>query len=317
MPIKKVLLAAPRGFCAGVDRAITIVEDCLEIFGKPVYVKHQIVHNKHVVADLGQKGAITVEDISEIPDGATVVFSAHGSPPEHYALARTKKLNLIDATCPLVTKVHLEVHRYHKLGYAIVYIGHRGHVEAMGVISELPERIEFVEDLADVENLQIDSGNKIVCLSQTTLSVAETSTIVARLKEKFPGIEFPPGEDICYATTNRQEAVRQMAAECDILLVVGSKNSSNSNRLRETAIAAGTISYLIDDLTDIQPEWLEHAAVVGISAGASAPEHLVLEITRFFEQGGAQVEEKNYVKETMTFPEPKNLSEAKRRIGKK
>lgn len=312
MAVKKVILASPRGFCAGVDRAIVIVEDCLRIFGKPVYVKHQIVHNRHVVAALEQQGAVTVEKIEEIPDGAVTVFSAHGSPPGDYAVAKQKGLRLIDATCPLVTKVHLEVHRYHKLGYKIVYIGHRGHVEALGVTGELPGDIFFVETLADIEHLPEARDQKMICLTQTTLSVDDTQALVTALKEKFPLLEFPPGEDICYATTNRQEAVKALAGKCDLILVVGSKNSSNSNRLRETAIASGCKAYLIDDVSDLQAEWIYNIHSIGITAGASAPEYLIQELINFFVQKGAQVEELSVTREHMTFPEPRTLTEAKK-----
>ena len=311
MPVKKVILAGPRGFCAGVDRAIKIVEDCLELFGSPIFVKHQIVHNKHVVENLEQKGAIAIEDINEIPDDSVVIFSAHGSPPEHYRKAKEKNLKLIDATCPLVTKVHLEVHRFAKQGYKIIYIGHKGHVEGLGVLGELPGEISLVEDILDIHRLDIGNPEKLIYLTQTTLSVDECQTIVKALKQKYPQLKDPPKEDICFATTNRQDAIKQLAKQSDVVLVVGSKNSSNSIRLVETVEALNKPSYLIDDINDLNEEWTNNMQTIGISAGASAPESLVQEIANHFEKQGAIKEELEIMKEDVTFIDPIELRKAK------
>ena len=254
MTVERILLATPRGFCAGVARAVKAVEDTLEICGAPVYVKHEIVHNKHVVSDLEKKGAKTIEHLAEAPDGAVVVFSAHGSPPEHYQEARRRGMQLIDATCPLVTKVHLEVLRFLKEGYAIVYIGHRGHIEGIGVRAEAGgTEIPLVETVAEVEALEIGNPEKIVYLTQTTLSIDDTEEVISALKKKYPHIIAPPLGDICYATTNRQTAVKELAAQSDIVLIIGSQNSSNSRRLQETASAHNAPAYLIDDVSPIHP----------------------------------------------------------------
>ena len=310
MPVQKVILVGPRGFCAGVDRAIKVVEECLELFGKPVYVKHQIVHNKYVVQDLEKKGAITIENVDEIPDNAVAVFSAHGSPPEQYEQARAKNVKLIDATCPLVTKVHFEVHRFAKQGYKIIYIGHHGHVEGIGVLGELPNDIPLVETIEDVQNLTIENPEKLIYLTQTTLSIDDTKKIVAALKQKYPQIKDPPKEDICYATTNRQHAIKQLAEKVDLVLVVGSTNSSNSIRLVETAKTKKP-AYLVDDVSQIKEDWLENIQTVGISAGASAPESLVQEIAAFFEKKGAKKEELTLMQEDVTFIDPVELRRAK------
>lgn len=308
MDVKKVLLASPRGFCAGVARAVKAVEDTLAIFGAPVYVKHEIVHNKHVVALLEEKGAKTVENLSEIPDGAVVVFSAHGSPPEHYIEARRRGMRLIDATCPLVTKVHLEVQRFFKEGYEIVYIGHRGHIEGIGVRAEGGERhIPLVETIEDVAALDIGNPEKVVYLTQTTLSVDETAEVIAALKKKYPQIVAPPLADICFATTNRQSAVKELAQASDLVFILGSKTSSNSTRLMETAGAIGTKAYLIDDVSDIQEEWLLDVTTVGVSAGASAPEHVVEDVVAHFVDHGAIVEDFAVLPENMRFAEPIEL----------
>lgn len=307
--VKKVLLASPRGFCAGVARAVKAVEDTLEIFGAPVYVKHEIVHNKHVVKDLEEKGAITIETLDEAPEGAVVVFSAHGSPPEHYAEALARGIRLIDATCPLVTKVHLEVQRFVKDGYQIVYIGHKGHIEGIGVLGEAPAvEIPLVETVEDVAGLEIGNPEKLVYLTQTTLSLDDTKSVIEALKKKYPQITAPPLEDICYATTNRQTAVKELAKVCDLVLIVGSKSSSNSTRLMETANAYGSIAYLVDDATHLDPLWFKGVEVVGISAGASAPEHLVQDIVRHITAvSQASVEDFVVKPETMTFAEPLEL----------
>lgn len=306
--VQKVLLAAPRGFCAGVARAVKAVEDTLDIFGAPVYVKHEIVHNKHVVSDIEKKGARTIEDLSEVPDGAVVVFSAHGSPPEHYEEAKRRGLQLIDATCPLVTKVHLEVLRFLKDGYEIIYIGHKDHIEGVGVLAEGRGRhIPLVETVADVERLDIGNPERLAYLTQTTLSLDETARIIDALKEKYPHIVAPPLADICFATTNRQEAVKGLAKEAGLVLILGSKTSSNSTRLMETARAQGTNAYLIDDVGDIDPSWLEGVEKVGISAGASAPEKLVQGVVNFFTEYGAVVEDFMVKPENMKFAEPLEL----------
>ncbi len=311
--IQKVLLASPRGFCAGVARAVKAVEDTLEIFGAPVYVKHEIVHNKHVVEALGKKGAITIEELSEAPDGAVVVFSAHGSPLAHYAEARARSMRLIDATCPLVTKVHLEVQRFLKDGYSIVYIGHRGHIEGVGVLGEAPGVvIPIIETVADVAALENGSPEKLVYLTQTTLSLDDTRAVIVALKKKYPQIIAPPLEDICYATTNRQEAVKALAKECDVVLIVGSRTSSNSTRLMETAKVYGAASYLVDDVTQLDPSWFDGVTVVGVSAGASAPEYLVQEIVHQIAAEGAVVEDFIVKPETMKFAEPMELMQIRR-----
>jgi 4-hydroxy-3-methylbut-2-enyl diphosphate reductase len=312
--VQKIILAKPRGFCAGVARAVEAVEECLRVFGAPVYVKHEIVHNKTVVADLAAKGAVTIEDIRELPEGAVVVFSAHGSPPENYAIARVKGCTLIDATCPFVTKVHLEMHRFLKAGYQVVYIGHRGHIEGIGVCREAEEYgvdIPVIETVTDIQTLPFSSDAKIAYLTQTTLSVEETESLIAALRERYPNIVDPPSQDICYATTNRQQAVAALAERCAAVLVLGSKNSSNSNRLAEVACIAGARAYLIDTATELQEEWLEDVTTVGVTAGASAPEYLVQELLVELSKGGATIEELEIIKEDLHFAEPVELAEAR------
>lgn len=309
---KKVWLASPRGFCAGVARAVKTVEEVLEIFGAPVYVKHEIVHNKHVVEALQKKGAITVEDIALVPEGSVVVFSAHGSPREHYAQARVRNLTLIDATCPLVTKVHLELLRYLKEGYRVIYIGHRGHIEGVGVLGEAPGvEIPIVETVEDVERLDIGQPDKVVYLTQTTLSVDETRGVIEVLTQKYPNIIAPPLQDICFATTNRQAAVKVLAERSELVLIFGSQNSSNSKRLMETARAAGAEAYLIDDISMLQDYWFEKVTTIGISAGASAPEHVVLEATEYFRSHGYTVEDLIALEEHMRFAPPLELMQLK------
>ncbi|MBS3128810.1 4-hydroxy-3-methylbut-2-enyl diphosphate reductase [Candidatus Woesearchaeota archaeon] len=282
------------------------------LFGAPVYVKHEIVHNKYVVEQLHKKGAMTVESVEEIPDHSTAVFSAHGSPPEDFEKAKKKNIRVIDATCPLVSKVHFEVQRFKKQGYHIVYIGHKGHVEGKGVLGEAPETISMIEKKEDVKELSLSSEQKLIFLTQTTLSVDDTKEIIAALKEKYPKIESPPQEDICYATTNRQEAIKAIAKEADLILIVGSKNSSNSNRLVETARACGVESYLIEDKTKINPVWLKDKKNIGISSGASVPDYLVQEVVSFFVEKGAKKEEVQRIKEKMVFTEPLELMKMKR-----
>src|ERR1700754_2421324 len=269
---EKLLLAAPRGYCAGVDRAVQTVERALELYGPPVYVRKEIVHNKHVVEQLRERGAIFVDQESEVPEGRTVVFSAHGVAPSVHANAAARELKTIDATCPLVTKVHVEAKKFAAEGYTIVLIGHAGHEEVEGTMGEAPEHIVLIETEEDVDALEVDDPDRVAFISQTTLSVDETRAIIARLRQKFPNITGPRTDDICYATTNRQAAVKQMAAQCDLVLVIGSRNSSNSNRLVEVAREHGADSHLIDNETEVREEWLEGKQVVGITSGASAPD---------------------------------------------
>jgi 4-hydroxy-3-methylbut-2-enyl diphosphate reductase len=269
------ILAKPRGFCAGVERAIRVVELALEEFGAPVFVRKEIVHNLHVVARLREKGAIFVDEIDEVPPGAVAILSAHGSPPLVFEAARDAGLRLIDATCPLVTKVHMEVRRYVRKGYRIILIGHAGHDEVNGTMGQAPDRTVLIEDLDDAERLDVAPDEKGVILTQTTLSQDDTAEIVAALKRRFPHLELPTSDDICYATQNRQNAVKQIASQIELLLVVGSQNSSNSQRLTEVARARGIASYLIDGPQDIRPEWLAGVRGVGVTSGASAPEDVV------------------------------------------
>ncbi|HLC46251.1 MAG TPA: 4-hydroxy-3-methylbut-2-enyl diphosphate reductase [Candidatus Nanoarchaeia archaeon] len=308
MAIERIILVNPRGFCAGVDRAIKVVEDCITLFGRPVYVKHDIVHNKHVVKQLTEKGAVTVEDPDEVPEGSVIVFSAHGSPPAHYGKARKLGLRIIDATCPLVAKVHLEVHRYAKEGFTIIYIGHKKHVEGIGVLGELPEKIPIVESVADVGRLDIGNPEKMIYLTQTTLSIDDTAKIVSALRKRYPQLIDPPKEDICYATTNRQAAIKELAKRVDCTLVVGSVNSSNSQRLVETAKACGVKAFLVDDFSGIKQEWLNDVKTLGISAGASAPERLVQEIVSHFVKKGAKKQILEVIDEKMKFSEPQELA---------
>ncbi|HSR68690.1 MAG TPA: 4-hydroxy-3-methylbut-2-enyl diphosphate reductase [Acidobacteriota bacterium] len=305
--VEKVILAAPRGFCAGVVRAIDIVNIALKTYPKPVYVRKEIVHNQHVVQELREKGAIFVEELQEVPSGKTVIFSAHGVSPAVREDARRRNLNVIDATCPLVTKVHLEAVRYAKKEYTIVLIGHQGHDEVVGTMGVAPENIRLVEDIHDVEELQVDT-EKVAYITQTTLSLFDTRQIIEALRRRFPHIEGPAADDICYATQNRQTAVRQMAGQADLVLVVGSTNSSNSNRLVEEAQKCGARqAYLIDDVEGIRPEWLHDVRIVGISSGASAPENLVEGVVDFFRTKGAAVEELVTTTENVQFNLPKNL----------
>ncbi len=270
-----MILLKPRGFCAGVVRAIDVVKLALEFYPAPIYVLHEIVHNKHVVQDLRDNGAIFVDEIAEVPVGARIIFSAHGVSPEVRQQASDRKLNVIDATCPLVTKVHMEAIRFAKQGYSIVLIGHRDHEETIGTLGEAPDHMSLVSDVSDVDLLELPDESKVVYLTQTTLSLDETRDIIIRLKERFPAIQGPPSQDICYATENRQLAVKAVAPLCQLLLVVGSQNSSNSKRLVEVCMNAGVPSYLVDDASELQPSWLDGVSSVSITAGASAPEILV------------------------------------------
>jgi 4-hydroxy-3-methylbut-2-enyl diphosphate reductase len=304
---EKLLLAAPRGYCAGVDRAVQTVERALELHGAPVYVRKEIVHNKHVVEELAQRGAIFVDELSDdIPEGAVTVFSAHGVSPAVHAEAETRSLRTIDATCPLVTKVHREAVKFAADGYTIVLVGHAGHEEVEGTMGEVPGSIVLVETEDDVDALEVEDASRIAYLTQTTLSVDETTAIIGRLRERFPAITGPRTDDICYATTNRQLAVKQMAEHCDLVLVIGSRNSSNSNRLVDVARAAGADSHLIDNELEVREEWLEGARVVGITSGASAPEELVQRLVDFFSARGTEdVSEFEVLREDVRFMLPK------------
>ncbi len=309
--VEKLLLAAPRGYCAGVDRAVQTVERALDIHGPPVYVRKQIVHNKHVVEQLAARGAIFVEDVSEVPEGALTVFSAHGVSPKVREDARARKLDTIDATCPLVTKVHREALHFAKDGYTIVLVGHDGHEEVQGTMGEAPEHIVLVESEQDVDELVVEDPERVAYVTQTTLSVDETSAIIARLHERFPKIVGPRTDDICYATTNRQAAVKQMAGDCDLMLVIGSRNSSNSVRLVEVARERGTEAYLIDHAGEVREEWLSGKRIVGISSGASAPDNLVQDLLDFFRvRGVSDVSEFHVVREDVRFMLPKPIREA-------
>jgi 4-hydroxy-3-methylbut-2-enyl diphosphate reductase len=303
---EKLLLAAPRGYCAGVDRAVQTVERALERYGAPVYVRKEIVHNKHVVEQLRNRGAVFVESETEVPEGATVVFSAHGVAPSVHANSKVRRLHTIDATCPLVTKVHVEAKKFAADGYTIVLVGHAGHEEVEGTMGEAPDHIVLIENEQDVESLEVDDPNKVAYISQTTLSVDETQAIITRLRERFPAIVGPRTDDICYATTNRQAAVKQLARKCDLVLVIGSRNSSNSNRLVEVAREHGSDSHLIDNEGQVQEEWLSGKRVVGITSGASAPEELVQRLIEFFRaRGTTDVRELEVVQEDVRFMLPK------------
>ncbi|MGH2924075.1 MAG: 4-hydroxy-3-methylbut-2-enyl diphosphate reductase [Solirubrobacterales bacterium] len=304
----RVLLAAPRGYCAGVDRAVQTVEHALDLYGAPIYVRKEIVHNKHVVEELSARGAIFVEEETEVPEGEMVVFSAHGVAPSVHANAKERQLRTIDATCPLVTKVHVEARKFAKDGYTIVLIGHDGHEEVEGTTGEAPENIVLVETADDVETLEIEDPDRVAYITQTTLSVDETSAIIAALKRKFPNITGPKTDDICYATTNRQQAVKELARECDLVLVIGSTNSSNSVRLVEVVREHGVASYLIDNRGQVDESWLEGVETVGITSGASAPEELVQALVDYFrERGASEVSEHRTVDEDVRFMLPTQI----------
>jgi 4-hydroxy-3-methylbut-2-en-1-yl diphosphate reductase len=310
--VEKLLLAAPRGYCAGVDRAVQTVEKALELHGAPVYVRKEIVHNKHVVEQLRERGAVFVDELTdEVPEGAITVFSAHGVSPAVHADATRRGLQTIDATCPLVTKVHREAIKFAQEGYTIVLIGHDGHEEVEGTMGEAPEHIVLVESEEDVDRLEVDDPERIAYISQTTLSVDETAAIIGRLRERFPAITGPRTDDICYATTNRQAAVKAMAPQVDLLLVIGSKNSSNSQRLVDVTRDLGTASHLIDNASEIDEAWLEGVRTVGVSSGASAPEELVEAVVQFFRDRGCEdVEEFQVVREDVRFMLPKQIRQA-------
>jgi 4-hydroxy-3-methylbut-2-enyl diphosphate reductase len=304
----KIILANPRGFCAGVNMAIECVDQVLKHQGAPVYVYHEIVHNKHVVDDFVSRGVTFVNSIEEVPPGATVVYSAHGVSPAIRATSKGRNLVEIDATCPLVTKVHSEVKVFARKGYKIIFIGHHDHDEAVGTVGEAPESIIVVESAADVEKLDIPEGTKLAFVSQTTLSLLDAMAVITALQKKFPWIQPPPKDDICYATTNRQMAVKELGGEAELVLCVGSQNSSNSKRLVEMAHQEGKAAYLIDDESELDPKWLEGVNCVFITAGASAPERLVQAlIERLQRDFGGEVEERTLVEETMEFELPKPL----------
>jgi 4-hydroxy-3-methylbut-2-en-1-yl diphosphate reductase len=306
--VRKVLLASPRGYCAGVERAVETVEKALELYGPPVYVRKQIVHNLHVVRDLEARGAVFVDEETEVPPGETVVFSAHGVAPSVHGNAAARQLNTIDATCPLVTKVHVQARRYAADGYTVLLIGHAGHEEVVGTMGEAPESIVLVESVADAERIAFAPGTRLAYVTQTTLSVDETSEIITALRRRFPDIHAPKKEDICYATSNRQWAVKEMLGEIELLLVIGSRNSSNSNRLVEVARANGVSSYLIDDEREIDESWLAGVEVVGVTSGASAPEKLVEGVCDWFRaRGVSEIEPYRLVDEDVEFRLPVEL----------
>ena len=304
----RVILANPRGFCAGVNMAIDVVDEALRLRGPPIYVYHEIVHNRHVVEDFERRGVTFVNDVDEVPHGSVLVYSAHGISPVVRSRAKARRLVEIDATCPLVTKVHLEVLKFAREGHTIVFIGHRNHDEAVGTVGEAPESVVVVEGPEDVATLQVPNPGKVAYVTQTTLSVSDAVRTIAALKARFPDIQAPPKDDICYATTNRQTAVTGIAPEADVVLVIGSRNSSNSQRLVDRAREVGKPAYLVDDESGLNPAWLEGAEVLFVTAGASAPERLVQAlIARLRRDYGAEVEERTLVEEDVSFAPPKSL----------
>jgi 4-hydroxy-3-methylbut-2-enyl diphosphate reductase len=305
----EILLAQPRGFCAGVDRAIEIVERAIKLFGAPIYVRHEIVHNAYVVADLRKKGAIFIEELADVPEGSTLIFSAHGVSKAVRAEADTRGLRVFDATCPLVTKVHMEVAKMRQEGFDIVMIGHKGHPEVEGTMGQSGEGMHLVEDIEDVLKLDLPDPQRIAYVTQTTLSVDDASAIIDALKAKYPQIKEPKKQDICYATQNRQDAVKFLAPQCDVVIVVGSPNSSNSSRLREVAEKRGIPAYMVDSPTQIDPKWVEGKKRIGVTAGASAPEVLAQAvIARLRELGVSSVRSLEGIEETIAFPLPRGLS---------
>jgi 4-hydroxy-3-methylbut-2-enyl diphosphate reductase len=314
--IQEIVLAGPRGFCAGVDRAIDIVELALQVCPHPVYVRKEIVHNRHVVEALRAKGAHFVDELDEVPDGATVIFSAHGISPAVREEARCRGLDVIDATCPLVTKVHLEAIRYAREGYSIILVGHADHDEVVGTMGEAPDRMFLIAHPEDVDRLNVPDPEKVAYLTQTTLSVDDTRDCIEALRRRFPRIVGPSKDDICYATQNRQAAVKTVASEVDVLLVIGAANSSNANRLVEVSRVMGTPSYLINDKNDVRPEWIAHARRVGVTAGASTPEFLVSEVVDEVRRAHvAHVREVHVVEEDVRFGLPRELEEMARRAS--
>src|SRR6266545_606441 len=312
---KKIFLLKPRGFCAGVVRAIDVVKIALDLYGPPVYVRKEIVHNKHVVDELREAGAVFVEELEEVPHGGRAIFSAHGVAPSVRKEARERSLDVIDATCPLVTKVHLEAVRFARDGYSIVLIGHKDHDEVIGTLGEVPDQTFLVQTVEDVDRLCLPDPTRVCYLTQTTLSLDETRDIIHRLQERFPAMVGPPAQDICYATENRQTAVKAVAKHCDLLLVVGSQNSSNSKRLVEVGANFGVRAYLVNDAPGVDVEWLEGVRRVGVTAGASAPEHLVQELIEFLDRRGfGQLEELELVEEDVRFSLPPELARASARL---
>ncbi len=312
-----VLIAKPRGFCAGVDRAVDIVSLALDCYGPPVYVRHQIVHNPFVVGRLEARGAVFVERTEDIPEGAVTILSAHGVPPSVWKEARARRLNVIDATCPLVKKVHFEAKRYAEQGYTIVLIGHKGHIEVVGTAGEAPAQTIIIETLEDAKALDLADPAKTIILTQTTLSVDDTAEIISTLQKRFPTIHLPPKEDICYATTNRQKAVKAIAKKADVIIAIGTPQSSNTTRLREVAEASGSRAYLIERATDLDPSWFDGASVVGVTAGASAPETLVTEVVAWLQAHGADTfEEVESLQESLKFTLPPELLSTARANGK-
>src|SRR6266702_5297581 len=313
--ISEILLAGPRGFCAGVERAIDIVELALSVCRPPVYVRREIVHNRHVVESLRAKGAVFVDELAEVPNDATVIFSAHGISPAVREDAQRRRLRVIEATCPLVTKVQLEAVRYAREGYSIVLIGHEDHDEVIGTLGEAPDRIVVIDSVVEVDRLEVPNPEKIAYLTQTTLSVDDTRDVIEALRRKFPRIVGPSRDDICYATQNRQAAVKTAAADVDVLLVIGAANSSNSIRLVEVSQSTGTRAYLINDIRDVRREWLEGAKRIGVTAGASAPEVLVTEVVEALRNGGATVREVKVGEENVRFALPPELEQMARERG--
>jgi len=307
--LRKVLLAKPRGFCAGVERAIGVVEMALTLYEEAIYVRKEIVHNKHVIQTLAAKGVIFVDEIDSVPDGAVVIFSAHGVAPEVRDMAAAKRLTVIDATCPLVTKVHQEAIRFAREGRSIILVGHEDHEEVEGTKGEAPENIRVIESVEQAESIQVPDSDRVAVTTQTTLGVDDTKGILDALKRRFPNIVSPSSDDICYATQNRQTAIKVLAKETDLVLVLGSDNSSNSRRLKEVAESCGTQAHLIDDVTRIDPAWLEGIESVGVTAGASAPEHLVQEVVGYFKSlGASEIEEIEVIEEKVTFVPPPELA---------
>jgi 4-hydroxy-3-methylbut-2-enyl diphosphate reductase len=313
--VPEIVLAGPRGFCAGVERAIDIVELALSVCEPPVYVRREIVHNRHVVEDLRAKGANFVDELEEVPDDATVIFSAHGIAPEVREEAKRRRLRVIDATCPLVTKVHLEAIRYARESYSIILIGHQDHDEVIGTVGEAPDRIFVIDSVEEVEKLRVPDPDKVAYLTQTTLSVDDTRDVIEALRRKFPKIIGPSRDDICYATQNRQAAVKTLAGDVDVVLVIGAANSSNANRLVEVSETIGTRAYLINDVRDIRPEWLDGADRIGVTAGASTPEVLVSETVEALTRAGGEVREVRVVDEDVRFALPQELEHLARRQG--
>jgi 4-hydroxy-3-methylbut-2-enyl diphosphate reductase len=311
MKLKKLLLAKPRGFCAGVDRAIDVVHMALKLFQAPIYVRREIVHNKHVIHSLAAKGAVFVDDVDQVPAGAVVIFSAHGVSPAVRAQAEAKHLRVIDATCPLVTKVHTEAVRFARDGRSIILVGHAGHDEIVGTMGEAPECARLVSNVEEAEKVQVSDPERVAVITQTTLGVDDTREIIDVLRRRFPKLVSPSSDDICYATQNRQWAVKLLAKEAQVILVLGSDNSSNSRRLREVAEMSGARAYLIEDASKIDPAWFEKVQCVGITAGASAPEHLVQTVVAYFKgRGVEQIEEIEPMQEKVTFTPPPELARA-------